>query len=180
MSADERFWSKVDRHGRIAVPGLGSCWVWTGSVASGGYGQFRMSSPRRLCTPIVSPTSSRWGRFPPTWTSPTHAAITPASIPVISSWWTRGPGCCAARPLLRSRRGRSFVRTGIRSSARTSIRGRARRIVANAVFVSETGNGLEGRPRARTAPAILRAEPALAWWEYRGMADRSLANEDAE
>ncbi len=48
MSVAERFWSKVDPRGPIVVPELGRCWIWTGSRGTGGYGQFRMSNPRRL------------------------------------------------------------------------------------------------------------------------------------
>lgn len=48
MRVDERFWNKVEKHGPIQVADLGRCWVWTGSRGSGGYGQLRLSNPRRL------------------------------------------------------------------------------------------------------------------------------------
>jgi endogenous inhibitor of DNA gyrase (YacG/DUF329 family) len=37
-----RFWRYVDKNGPIPAqrPDLGPCWVWTGSTAGGGYGQF--------------------------------------------------------------------------------------------------------------------------------------------
>ena len=44
--AIDRFWSKVDRGGSVpsARPELGPCWIWTGSAASQGYGQFSVGS----------------------------------------------------------------------------------------------------------------------------------------
>jgi hypothetical protein len=48
MTITERFWSKVVKHGPIVVSKLARCWVWTGSRGTGGYGQFRLSNPRRL------------------------------------------------------------------------------------------------------------------------------------
>lgn len=36
-----RFWQKVDRRGPD------ECWEWTASTQAGGYGQFRVSRPRR-------------------------------------------------------------------------------------------------------------------------------------
>lgn len=43
MTESERFWSKVDRSG-----GINACWWWTGTVGSGGYGDFYVhnGSPR--------------------------------------------------------------------------------------------------------------------------------------
>jgi hypothetical protein len=43
-TAEERFWSKVDRNGALpsSCPELGPCWLWTGTVKkSNGYGSFR-------------------------------------------------------------------------------------------------------------------------------------------
>lgn len=39
---EERFWAKVDREGPApdAAPHLGPCWIWTGGLVGGGYGQF--------------------------------------------------------------------------------------------------------------------------------------------
>lgn len=39
----QRFWSKVDKNGPIAshAPGLGQCWIWTGSTSEG-YGQINV------------------------------------------------------------------------------------------------------------------------------------------
>jgi HNH endonuclease len=48
VTIGERFWSKVDKDGPIAVGELRRCWIWTGSRGSGSYGQFRLSNPRRL------------------------------------------------------------------------------------------------------------------------------------
>ena len=39
-SAEERFWSKVDTSG--------DCWIWTGSVAGNGYGDFGASPSRHV------------------------------------------------------------------------------------------------------------------------------------
>ena len=41
LSTEERFWAKVDKNGP------NGCWLWTASF-NAGYGQFRMSNPRRL------------------------------------------------------------------------------------------------------------------------------------
>lgn len=40
-SVAARFWAKVDRNGPVPAhrPELGPCWLWTGSVTPGGYGQ---------------------------------------------------------------------------------------------------------------------------------------------
>lgn len=45
LSADERFWSKVNKSGTIPNrrPDLGPCWEWTGSKLPEGYGTFRVS-----------------------------------------------------------------------------------------------------------------------------------------
>jgi hypothetical protein len=48
VTVDERFWNQVDKHGPIQMADLGRCLVWTGSRGSGGYGQLRLSNPRRL------------------------------------------------------------------------------------------------------------------------------------
>lgn len=39
---EERFWSKVDKHGPIPAhsPELGPCWVWTACLNRDGYGRF--------------------------------------------------------------------------------------------------------------------------------------------
>jgi hypothetical protein len=39
-----RFWLKVDKNGPAIRPELGPCWLWTGGVDGGGYGQFRLVS----------------------------------------------------------------------------------------------------------------------------------------
>lgn len=41
-SLEERFWAKVDKSGPIPAhrPDLGPCWLWTGGLTKGGYGQF--------------------------------------------------------------------------------------------------------------------------------------------
>lgn len=36
---DQRFWSKVNKSGPVARDGLSRCWLWTGYIASNGYGQ---------------------------------------------------------------------------------------------------------------------------------------------
>lgn len=36
-----RFWAK------ISIDAATGCWIWTGSLAGGGYGTFRLSRPRR-------------------------------------------------------------------------------------------------------------------------------------
>lgn len=38
---DERFWSKVDKHGPVVRPELGPCWVWTGATFPSGRPQFK-------------------------------------------------------------------------------------------------------------------------------------------
>jgi hypothetical protein len=43
--APERFWAKVDMNGPIVRPELGPCWLWTGVIASNGYG--RVTDPGR-------------------------------------------------------------------------------------------------------------------------------------
>ena len=48
MTVVQRFWGKVEKEGPILVPQLGPCWLWTGARGSGGYGQLRLSRPRRL------------------------------------------------------------------------------------------------------------------------------------
>jgi hypothetical protein len=42
-TVEERFWAKVDKNGPVpaARPDLGSCWIWTASPTTQGYGQFR-------------------------------------------------------------------------------------------------------------------------------------------
>ena len=37
-SIEERFWSKVNKHGPNLMPSLGPCWVWTGAKDKDGYG----------------------------------------------------------------------------------------------------------------------------------------------
>lgn len=47
---DGRFWAKVNTNGQIpeACPGLGPCWLWTGSVFTAtGYGQFWLDGTNR-------------------------------------------------------------------------------------------------------------------------------------
>jgi hypothetical protein len=41
-SAEERFWARVNKAGPVpaACPELGPCWLWTGPVNHGGYGDF--------------------------------------------------------------------------------------------------------------------------------------------
>lgn len=38
---EDRFWPKVDKNGPIPdyAPHLGQCWIWTGCITKGGYGQ---------------------------------------------------------------------------------------------------------------------------------------------
>jgi hypothetical protein len=45
-AAETRFWLKVNKNGPLPerAPDLGPCWVWTGGVDGGGYGQFRLRS----------------------------------------------------------------------------------------------------------------------------------------
>lgn len=47
---EERFWSRVDKHGPVPEhkPEIGPCWIWTGGMATGGYGSatFRSRSTR--------------------------------------------------------------------------------------------------------------------------------------
>jgi hypothetical protein len=35
----ERLWARVDTNGPVVRPELGACWLWTGAVRRGGYGQ---------------------------------------------------------------------------------------------------------------------------------------------
>jgi hypothetical protein len=39
---EEKFWKKVNKNGPVAKcrPDLGQCWLWTGALSSGGYGNF--------------------------------------------------------------------------------------------------------------------------------------------
>lgn len=50
-----RLWEKVNKNGPIpeARPDLGPCWVWTGSINSGGYGQYYTKERPRLVHPVV-------------------------------------------------------------------------------------------------------------------------------
>lgn len=50
MSEAERFWSKVDKSGPVPdyAPHLGPCWVWTASLTTYGYGQFRTTDKRTV------------------------------------------------------------------------------------------------------------------------------------
>ncbi len=40
----ERFWRFIDKNGPVPAyaPRLGSCWLWTGAIMHGGYGQIRL------------------------------------------------------------------------------------------------------------------------------------------
>ena len=42
MSASERFWAKVDKHGPVCeyAPELGACWLWKPATTPSGYGRF--------------------------------------------------------------------------------------------------------------------------------------------
>lgn len=50
MSADDRFWAKVNRNGPIPEhrPNLGPCWQWTASIKKNGYGQFNADGHNRI------------------------------------------------------------------------------------------------------------------------------------
>jgi HNH endonuclease len=41
---EPRFWRRVDKNGPIPEhrPDLGQCWIWSGTLGYGGYGQFRI------------------------------------------------------------------------------------------------------------------------------------------
>lgn len=44
LTAEERFWAKVDKNGPTIRPELGPCWVWTGAIVSStGYGAFSLN-----------------------------------------------------------------------------------------------------------------------------------------
>ena len=45
LSDEQRFWSYVDKDGPVAKnhPELGPCWLWTGGLKNGGYGQFHFA-----------------------------------------------------------------------------------------------------------------------------------------
>lgn len=43
---EERFWSKVNKHGPIIRRDLGRCWVWTAATKEGGYGVMRPTGQR--------------------------------------------------------------------------------------------------------------------------------------
>ncbi len=75
---------------------------------------------------------------------------------------TRQPGCCAARPHLRSRRGRKSVGTGIRSLARTSTPARARPTGASAARANASGSMPGGKRRTSLARMTLRPEPSYS------------------
>ena len=47
-----RFWTYVDRNGPVPEcrPDLGTCWLWIGATADGGYGKFWFGDPRQ-CRP---------------------------------------------------------------------------------------------------------------------------------
>lgn len=49
LSAEQRFWLKVEKHGTIPAhaPELGPCWVWTASLDKYGYGQFNYGGTMR-------------------------------------------------------------------------------------------------------------------------------------
>jgi HNH endonuclease len=42
VPAAVRLWRRVDKNGPIVRPGLGRCWVWTGSVNEDGYGRIHV------------------------------------------------------------------------------------------------------------------------------------------
>lgn len=48
----EAFWAKVSKNGPIPshVPHLGQCWVWTPSIAKGGYGYIRFRKRRHVAS----------------------------------------------------------------------------------------------------------------------------------
>lgn len=48
--AEERFWSKVDKSGPMALYGdvPGPCWQWTAGKISSGYGSFHVARMRRM------------------------------------------------------------------------------------------------------------------------------------
>jgi hypothetical protein len=62
VSAEDRFWEKVDKSGPIIElrPDLGPCWVWDASTRDNGYGQFslhgRMLGAHRLAYLFVNGT----------------------------------------------------------------------------------------------------------------------------
>lgn len=41
-TAEERFWSKVDKNGPVPIhrPELGPCWIWKAALSTQGYGRF--------------------------------------------------------------------------------------------------------------------------------------------
>lgn len=47
-SLAERFWPRVDKNGPEVRPGLGSCHIWTGSIAGNGYGSVRADDGKTL------------------------------------------------------------------------------------------------------------------------------------
>lgn len=49
-SVEDRFWSKVDRHGPVLRTDLGPCWIWLSTVSKmrGGYGLFKLISGRQI------------------------------------------------------------------------------------------------------------------------------------
>lgn len=43
----EKFWSMVDKDGRIVRPELGQCWEWTGAMTGNGYGNLLFDGKNR-------------------------------------------------------------------------------------------------------------------------------------
>lgn len=54
---DDRFWSKVDKHGPRAGR-LGRCWVWIGQKHPHGYGRFQLAGRRQMAHRVA------WGDVP--------------------------------------------------------------------------------------------------------------------
>lgn len=50
LSAEARFWAKVDKDGPIPEyrPDLGSCWIWLGGRTEGQYGQLQIATVQKL------------------------------------------------------------------------------------------------------------------------------------
>jgi hypothetical protein len=48
-SVSQRFWSRVNKSGPTLVASLGPCWLWTGKLNKGGYGQFSIGGRAGRC-----------------------------------------------------------------------------------------------------------------------------------
>lgn len=91
-TVEDRFWAKVDKDGPLPrvgtrAEGLERCWLWTGASHDGKYGQFRISTERRVPAHVFSFELAKHRLYPcmePDHLCEVHRCVNPEHLEAVT------------------------------------------------------------------------------------------------